>query len=77
MSGNDTLEFGATLNELGKHGSVGHSDCHNFGSVNGCRIDCPALQNGDCPEPDENREFINTDSRLLLLYPVRKKGGKS
>lgn len=49
----DRLTFGEALNSLGKYGSVGHSDCHNYGSVQGCDSGCPQLLRGGCPNPED------------------------
>lgn len=47
------LAFGEALNSLGLYGSVGHSDCHNYGSVNGCDSGCPVLTSGSCKNPED------------------------
>ena len=48
MKNYNKLNFGATINSLGDQGSVGHNDCHNYGSVKGCDNRCPALWNCEC-----------------------------
>jgi len=49
----EKLAFGEALNSLGDYGSVGHSDCHNYGSVSGCDDGCPVLMSGKCKNPDD------------------------
>lgn len=50
---NEKIAFGDALNSLGNYGSVGHSDCHNYGSVNGCDSGCPVLMSGKCQNPED------------------------
>lgn len=53
MKNLERLAFGEALNSLGAHGSVGHSDCHNYGSVKGCDGGCPQLIRGGCDNPHD------------------------
>jgi len=33
-------------------------DCHKYGVINGCDIDCPVLMRGECElKDDENKEL--------------------
>ena len=45
------------------------TDCFKYGSNNGCDINCPVLQSGDCTEPGENILLI----RQLKINNIIKK----
>jgi|LakMenEpi03Aug12_release.lakeMendotaPanAssembly.Ray.scaffolds.fasta_scaffold2855656_1 uncharacterized radical SAM superfamily Fe-S cluster-containing enzyme len=70
--------FANTINELGSFGVVGASECHNFGSTWGCRIDCPVFERGECKDVYfenikmfiKDNEFMDEEdfSNVMKLY---------
>ena len=48
----DKLNFGRVLNESGPNGFITSDICHNYGSISGCDMGCPALISGDCELKD-------------------------
>jgi len=49
----DKLHLGQEMNSHGPFGSVGHTQCHDYGSKGGCDVNCPALWNGECQVVEE------------------------
>ena len=50
INNNDKLNFSRTLTSLGGD-FITSSVCHNYGIISGCDDGCPALLDGDCPNP--------------------------
>ena len=36
--------------------------CFVFGSVSGCREECPVFQNGECERQEENENLFNRET---------------
>ena len=53
------LDFGRTINELGKDGFITSDVCHNYGSISGCDDGCPALWDGECRNIEEVLESVD------------------
>ncbi len=75
--GQDKLNLFRTLNDISDNLPKSRGDCFDYGSWNGCDLDCPALNNGLCEvweevlqpktlkEIDEDYETVK---ELLDLY---------
>jgi hypothetical protein len=81
---NMKASFANTINELGSFGVVGASECHNFGSTWGCRIDCPVFERGECKDVYfdnikmfiKDNEFMDEEdfSNVMKLYDNKLSG---
>lgn len=72
----DKLEFGRLLNASGPDGSVGHTECHDYGSFSGCDGGCPALWRGECEVIADVLENVNFNEDDLIeikgIYVISK-----
>lgn len=66
------LRLGETLNSMGPGGAIITDKCHNYGSVDGCDGECPALWLGECKIADEIFDNVDLDdeeiNKLKKIY---------
>ena len=54
-------------------GGLFTTECERFGMMNGCRIDCPVFERGDCKNEDTINQFSKQfPKEIFEIYPQTK-----